>query len=310
MLEDDATDLPKACEALVDKILQRAGLFGDASTSSCTQNPKTKRVLLDLGYGCGEQTLYLTRMAALRASSRATKTLLFQQYIGITLDRTQYEFAKSRMKTSKYIEPTQTRLQSPKAPQLFCGDAGRPSSWPQDLQQAVSLAFATERPQGSLSPIETERYVLALDSAYHFQPSRREILSYSHCVLRAHFIAFDIFLAPPSSSLRSVFNGLLLRLLTPALSAPFSNFMTMSAYKRELQEAGYAVENITIEDITEDVFPGLARFLERRDQELAEFGLAGFSKWRMSGWIFKWLSFGDALRAGIVIAKWKDNASG
>ncbi|KAI1913327.1 hypothetical protein LOZ61_002863 [Ophidiomyces ophidiicola] len=272
-------------------------------------NSKTKRVLLDLGYGCGEQTLYLTRMAALRASSRETKTLLFQHYIGITLDRTQYEFAKSRLKTSEYIEPTQTKLQSPKAPQLFCGDAGRPSSWPQELQQAVSLAFATERSQGSLSPIDTERYVLALDSAYHFQPSRREILNYSHCVLQAHFIAFDIFLAPPSCSLRSVFNGVLLRLLTPALSAPFSNFMTMSAYKRELQEAGYAVENITIEDITEDVFPGLAGFLERRDQELAEFGLAGFSKWRMSGWIFKWLSFGDALKAGIVIAKWKGNAS-
>ncbi|WEW58035.1 hypothetical protein PRK78_003502 [Emydomyces testavorans] len=241
---------------------------------------------------------------------------IFQHYVGITLDRTQYEFATSRVISSGQdngerkdfsAQSAKPRPHTSETIQLFCGDAANPSSWPKELQQAVSIAFSQEKSQYSSHAPEPERYVLALDSAYHFQPSRRPIFKYTHSVLHAHFLAFDIFLAPASSSrLRSFVNNFALRVLTPSLSAPFSNFVPPSAYKTQLRDAGYAEEDIAIEDITDDVFPGLARFLERRDQQLAALGLSGFLKWRISGWLFRWLSAGDILRAGIVVAKWKE----
>ncbi|KMU72767.1 hypothetical protein CISG_03201 [Coccidioides immitis RMSCC 3703] len=285
----DATELPEACEALVERILQSAGLV-----NQMRENYELPGRTVDTK---GD------RQENMPAS-------LFQRYVGITLDKTQYEFANSRVTASRHHDgengrrSNQTRPHGPETVQLFCGDAANPSSWSSELRQAIDIAFAQEKEQHGNHPINTERYVLALDTAYHFRPSRRDIFRYTHSVLHAHFLAFDIFLAAPSSRLRSVLNNLLLRLLTPSLSAPFSNFVTPTTYKSQLRDAGYAEENIMIEDITEHVFPGLADFLERKDQQLISFGLSGFSKWRISGWLFRWLSSGGILRAGIVVAKW------
>ncbi|QVM07381.1 hypothetical protein D8B26_002081 [Coccidioides posadasii str. Silveira] len=316
----DATELPEACEALVERILQSAGLLNQMRENYELPGRKNsglvKRVLLDLGFGCGEQTLYLmnrTFTGTVDTKGDRQENMpasLFQRYVGITLDKTQYEFANSRVTASRHHDgengrcSNQTRPHGPETVQLFCGDAANPSSWSSELRQAIDIAFAQEKEQHGNHPINTERYVLALDTAYHFRPSRRDIFRYTHSVLHAHFLAFDIFLAAPSSRLRSVLNNLLLRLLTPSLSAPFSNFVTPTTYKSQLRDAGYAEENIMIEDITEHVFPGLADFLERKDQQLISFGLSGFSKWRISGWLFRWLSSGGILRAGIVVAKW------
>lgn len=275
--------------------------------------------MLDLGFGCGEQSLYLMNREdtnlpkAENAPRNGVSTPLFQHYIGITLDRVQYEFANSRLPEVFARNGRAENQISFKAPssgaqtvQMFCGDAANPASWPTELQEAISEAFTQEINGGDYHrALETERYVLALDSAYHFQPSRQNIMRYSHSILRANFLAFDIFLAPASSGFRSIFNALFLRFLTPALSAPFSNFVSPSAYITQLKEAGYVEEDITIEDITADVFPGLAAFLGRRDQQLAALGLTGFLKWRISGWLFGWLSTGDVLRAGIVVARRK-----
>lgn len=225
---------------------------------------------------------------------------LFDRYIGITIDKMQYDFAKRRIDAAK--RETQTKTVT----DVFCADAADPSSWPSELQDAISSTFLAEEGR-TATENRTERYVLALDTLYHFRPSRREIFKYSHSTLQANFLAFDMFLAPPppKRTLKTILNSLFLRILTPGLSAPFSNFVTFDTYNLQLQEAGYAAEDITIEDITDDVFPGLATFLETRYQELAALGLTGFSKWRISGWLFRWLAAGDVLRAGIVVARRK-----
>ncbi|KAL1956525.1 hypothetical protein VTO42DRAFT_7088 [Malbranchea cinnamomea] len=301
----NASHLPQACEALVEKILQNAGLATSTQESSgqdigTPSQGKKRRVLLDLGFGCGEQTLYLMRRKE-EGDDGEENAPLFERYVGITLDKTQYAFAKVRIDAAKGKNAHTTARTD-----IFCADAAKPSSWPLELQEAVDSAFRTSQ-DGEAADRETERYVLALDTLYHFRPSRREIFRYSHSALRANFLAFDIFLAPPPASrtLKSILDSLFLRLLTPALSAPFSNFVTQEAYKAQLKAAGYAEEDITIDDITDDVFPGLATFLETRQRDLTALGLSGFSKWRISGWLFRWLAAGDVLRAGVVVARWR-----
>ena len=268
----------------MEKVLQNAGL----GETGGPKGSRKKRVLLDLGFGCGQQTLYLM--------NRDEESQLFDRYIGITIDKTQYDFARSRVDAVKARKQTTTTTNT----EIFCADAADPGSWPRDLENVMSSTFQTDG---------TERYVLALDTLYHFRPSRRNIFKYAHSTLHANFFAFDIFRAPPpaKSTLKSTFNSLFLRILTPGLAAPFSNFVTPEAYKAQLQDAGYEEQDISIEDITSDVFPGLATFLETRQRELAALGLGGFSKWRVSGWLFRWLAGGDVLRAGVIFAKWRRN---
>jgi poly(rC)-binding protein 2/3/4 len=280
------------------KTASPGGHGGPAGERTKTDLKRTRRVLLDLGFGCGDQTLYLMQK---QDESGGTATPLFSRYIGITIDKTQFDFAKARIDAAKSSD-SHTRAEDEDTT-VFCADAADPSSWPTDLRQSICAAFTEDR-------VQCERYVLALDTLYHFRPSRCKIFQHSHSSLRAHFLAYDLFLATPSShTLKTTLNTLLTRILAPALSAPYSNLLTPAAYRTQLREAGYADEDISIEDITEDVFPGLAGFLENRQREIKALGLSGFTKWRISGWLFRWLAGGDVLRAGIVVAKWRPNQS-
>ncbi|PGH29188.1 hypothetical protein GX50_08074 [[Emmonsia] crescens] len=391
----NTTSFPAACRALLDKILHTAGLDVDSTdiaidiscpvaSASATgvdypsvthswptdrpqrgkgNNDKTtaihgkKRVILDVGFGCGEQTLYLMRKKVAAGKvvgggeadgadgrddddydknddaeniSNNNKTLagsdvgdspesspLFQHYIGITIEKMQCGFAQSRVaeaarncngSTGK-LEPLKKGDKRKKQSidgvvELFCADAAKPYGWSEEIQRSISTAFGKGK-------YAEERYVLGLDTLYHFSPSRKELFEYSHSTLQATLLAFDLFLPPKSrsslvlDSVKRSLNTLALRCLTPALSAPFSNFVTIAEYKNLLEKAGYGLEDITIEDITDDVFPGLAKFFEKRIQEMSALGLKGFTKWRISGWLFRWLAGGQVLRAGVVVARWK-----
>ncbi|KAK2750573.1 hypothetical protein FQN57_002644 [Myotisia sp. PD_48] len=309
---DGVNDLVTACEALLERILDSAGIDvqnGKDKEDSRVRKTKSRRVLLDLGFGCGEQTIYMM-------VKNASKNW-FDEYIGITLDKIQCDYARKRINQNRkeQLHPKQDGCGSENENKsnnihLFCADGARPQTWPQDLNDTISSKYigCTDDDDGK-EPYDTDRYVLGLDSFYHFHPSRKEIFKYTYSTLHAHILAFDIFLAPPShqssSFPRNLMNRLFLRILTPALGAPFSNFITPDGYKAQLEEVGYAAENISIEDITDHVFAGLAHYLETRHQELTALGLSGFAKWQVAGWLFKWLSKGDILRAGIVVAKSK-----
>ncbi|EEH38177.2 hypothetical protein PAAG_01098 [Paracoccidioides lutzii Pb01] len=376
----NTTEFPRACEALLDKILRTAGLDVQANTSDdididyliIAEKPqerqggrkdgkdgdgaptrKRRRVILDVGFGCGEQTLYLMKKREAGVSDRddddvakglssttqgrledpdcQASSPLFHHYIGMTIEKMQYEFAKSRVaeagrkcnaatEENELVENGVNRGKglSGGTVELFCGHAAKPSDWPEDIQRSISNAFrhtkhreGMEKKEIFRKETDEERYVLGLDTLYHFSPSRNELFKYSHSTLRASLLAFDLFLPPkPQSSsflmtAKRMIDSLALRCLTPALSAPFSNFVTPAEYKTLLAKAGYAPEDIRFEDITDDVFPGLAAFFEQRTRELRALGLQGFTKWRISGWLFRWLAGGDVLRAGIIVAKWQ-----
>ncbi|EFQ99095.1 hypothetical protein MGYG_02109 [Nannizzia gypsea CBS 118893] len=289
--------LPEACKALLEKVLEAAGLdikskegeeriLGDSNT-------KRRRVLLDLGFGCGEQTMHLMMNPA-RSSSP-----IFDEYIGITLDKVQHGFAQSRLQQKVMQKKQQESSTEIPNIALFCADGAQPSTWSEELKQTVFNAFSRDDYNDDM-----ERYVMGLDTLYHFHPSRREIFEHTHSTLHANLLAFDLFLAPPNSSgLKRTINTLFLRLLTPALGAPFGNFVSSAAYRNMLEKAGYKTENIIIQDITDHVFTGLATFLEKRCQDMAKMGLGGYTKWQVAGWLFRWLSNGGILRAGIIVAK-------
>ncbi|OJD21954.1 hypothetical protein ACJ73_06704 [Blastomyces percursus] len=408
----NTNSFPGACRELLDRVLQTAGLDdGDSTrvganddtivasatgvdclartnsrsthtslrregnTDKKTAKSGVRRVILDVGFGCGEQTLYLARKkVAVRqahgCSGEAARlispddngekedretilrdkntragsavhpppetTPLFHHYIGITLEKTQCAFAQSRVveaarncntSVDKDSGSSQDWGETRKQPiggviELFCGDAAKPHAWSEEIQRSISTAFrkgeyAEEGVKDDVgkNPAE-ERYVLGLDTLYHFSPSRQELFEFSYSTLQATILAFDLFLPPKSHSsspldtIKRSLNTFALRCLTPALSAPYSNFVTIVEYKCLLEKAGYGPEDITIEDITEDVFPGLAQFFGERIQEMSALGLKGFTKWRVSEWLFRWLASGQVLRAGIVVAKWKGSPLG
>ncbi|EFE39027.1 conserved hypothetical protein [Trichophyton verrucosum HKI 0517] len=294
--DNGSVQLPEACEALLDKVLRTAGLDikskEGGETAREESNNAKKRVLLDLGFGCGEQTIHLMR-------NPVRLSPIFDEYIGITLDKVQHGFAQKRLQQKILHENQQEISTRPSKISLFCADAAQPSSWPDEVKKTLYDAFSINDSNNNM-----ERYVMGLDTLYHFHPSRREIFKYSHSILRANLLAFDLFLAPSDpSSLKQIFNTLFLRLLTPALGAPFGNFVSPEAYTTMLEEAGYKTENIVIEDITDHVFVGLAGFLKKRCLDMAIMGLGGYIKWQVAGWLFRWLSSGGILRAGVVIAK-------
>ncbi|EGD93524.1 hypothetical protein TESG_01069 [Trichophyton tonsurans CBS 112818] len=295
--DNGSVQLPEACQALLEKVLRTAGLDVNSKerdeTAGGESNTTKKRVLLDLGFGCGEQTIHLMR-------NPARPSPIFDEYIGITLDKVQHGFAQKRLQQRIMHDNKQGTSTRPSKISLFCADAAQPSTWPDEVKKTLYDAFSINNDSNS----NMERYVMGLDTLYHFHPSRREIFEYSHSVLRANLLAFDLFLAPSNpSSVTRIFNVLFLRLLTPALGAPFGNFVSPETYTTMLEEAGYKTENIVIEDITDHVFVGLAGFLDKRCRDMAIMGLGGYTKWQVAGWLFRWLSSGGVLRAGVVIAK-------
>lgn len=63
----------------------------------------------------------------------------------------------------------------------------------------------------------------------------------------------------PDKALNAL-DKLLLRIITYMACVPFSNLMTETAYVAQLADIGYS--SIEIEDISAEVFPGLARYID------------------------------------------------
>jgi hypothetical protein len=78
-----------------------------------------------------------------------------------------------------------------------------------------------------------------------------------------------------------------MRIICILTSSPYSNFKTSEQYRVDLLRAG--LTEISIEDISVDVFPGLQEFLHRHRVHMGRFGIE--SKWvgyqvfaRVLGW--------------------------
>ncbi|KAL6708964.1 hypothetical protein ACN47E_002091 [Coniothyrium glycines] len=282
----DETTLSEACRDLLKAVLGEADLIARQHGQDEVRDTGRKIFLLDIGFGCGEQTKYLTSAEPVSPRDeiwwdKNGQSVLFDRYVGITKDRVQAQYA------SDNIAPLKQR-NSGSTINLFCADASQPSSWPSELH--TTLDSAVEK-----CP---ERWCLALDTAYHFSPSRWPIIKYASSHLRASFMAFDLCISPTATLTQK----LILRLLTALMGAPWANFVTIDEYRRELIMAGYSEDAIKIIDISEHVFTPLARYVSAQEKKLGMLGLQ-LGGLAVAGTMFRWWGKCGVVQGVIVVAK-------
>ncbi|KAF2471794.1 uncharacterized protein BDR25DRAFT_367653 [Lindgomyces ingoldianus] len=276
--------LPAASIALLEEVFKTAGF---PLLQEVAHQRMPTRILIDLGFGCGDQTLYLmddfpVQHPDKRPQNQRLYVPHFESYIGITVDSKQFQFAEQRIKK---FRPS-AKVDGKQKVRLLCADAAKPHQWDDGLVKEVCwVAGQADEP-----------CVLALDTLYHFSPSRWPIIDYASNCLHATFMAFDICLA----SRVSFPNKILLRIITSLMGAPWANFVTAEEYRVKLEKVGY--KDITIRDISDYVFEPLACFLEDQDRRLRVIGF-DLGAFHVAKWMFKWWGTTRVVRGVIVVAK-------
>lgn len=143
------------------------------------------------------------------------------------------------------------------------------------LHQCDAVCSVDSNVEHPLSPSASDEFttILALDCAYHFH-TRFDFLrqSYPRLAPGGRIALADIcFSSSPNRFLSSLFPTI--RIM------PRENMITKEQYIRDLQEIGFV--DISVEDITDWVFPGFQSFLGKQGGEWKWFG-------RMVGWLERW----------------------
>ena len=267
-------------------MLRSAQILQD-KVSGSNKNVVNTLSIIDLGFGCGDQCLYIKDVLEnqrLRKRDNQWSRLL-KAYVGITLDSPQFFIAQERLD----LKQSNTNAVF----EIYCSDAGKPESWNLEIRNAVSLACQTNDEKG-----DHENWLLGLDSLIHFQPSRWPVIEYANRKLDASLMAYDLCIAENLS----VGQRIILRLMAFFGQSPFANWVTMQEYRERLVVAGYAQEKIEIRDISEHVFGPLAGFLRKRDLELEQYGLS-IGRFRYATKMFAFLSRTGMVRGCIIIAR-------
>ncbi|KAF4805998.1 hypothetical protein CGCSCA5_v014825 [Colletotrichum siamense] len=271
-------DFEMACQSLLHQVLLASGLLNKDDTSSTL-------AILDLGIGCGDQSLELARLIHESAWNEYI-------YVGLTLNETQFRLA-AQQPYAKFQKPNSP----PKSIQVFQADAARPDKWSLDIKAAIETL--RDNKYG-----DCERWVLGLDSLYHFYPSRVPILTFAARDLDASFMAFDLTLNRNASFL----SRLWVKLISIAMKCPIGTFMTEAEYRTQLVEAGYDEREIRMQDVTGHVFSGLVNHISRQEAILKPYGIS-LAKYKVAGKLFGWLERSQALKATIVVALRKSKTS-
>ena len=284
------SDFPSACRALLEEVLRIAGITDAEQSSAAPAQDRRKVKFIDVGFGCGDQSIYLAQMDCVSS------------YVGITIEKKQFRFAQQRLSTLGILGRTSppTPKQPIKSVEIFCADAAVPQSWNEELKHASSKHFNSIAGDSNI-----ETWLLALDVLYHFSPSRQPIFNYAFHQLHASIMAYDLLLpdaAGPSSRPLSPLERLLLFAISFLTFTPYSNFLTPEQYRAQLVSAGYASDEVVIHDISKHVFAPLVAFLEERDTQLRMMG-KGIGVFHMAKWIFGWWARSGVLRGCIVIAR-------
>jgi hypothetical protein len=288
--------LAEACRDLLKAVLAEAGFSSETERAEIAKGTRRPKLLVDLGFGCGDQTIYLMAKEPVRPCDREwwderVHCIQFDHYIGITKDRSQARYASERVNeleaSGKVVGHSKTEEENPRV-SLYCDDAANPASW-----SAEVLGNFEESPIDS-----SERWVLALDTAYHFSPSRWPLVKHAHTQLHASFMAFDLCLSPTASRTQK----LVLRVLTTLMGAPWTNFTTPDDYRRQLVDAGYSNDAIKVVDVSERVFAPLAQYLNEQDTRLKTLGL-GIGSFSVAKALFGWWGRSGVVRGVIVVAR-------
>ncbi|KAJ4984179.1 hypothetical protein SVAN01_10350 [Stagonosporopsis vannaccii] len=267
--------LAEACRDLLNLVLAETGISNNEAAHR-------SRCLIDVGFGCGEQTIHLMSEGPVRPSDRLwwdeeQHRVFFDQYVGMTQDSSQCQYAQGRVEE---LDKDNIRL--------FCADASKPHMWSEQLRTAVQRAHASSQ----------ETWLLALDTAYHFSPSRWVLIKYMCKTFGASFMAFDLCLSPHATFTQTVS----LRVLTTLMGAPWVNFITPQEYRRKLVGAGYADDDIKMVDVSDHVFAPLAQYMENQDRRLKMLGF-GLKSFQVARWLFEWWGRTGVVRGIVVIAK-------
>jgi hypothetical protein len=278
-------------------VLQTAGLLNeDGEPTSFDGSHKLK--LVDVGFGCGDQTLYLTKSLCRLDAETKNYRALFDSYIGITLVRSQADFAQQRL--SAYVPSEEQAKTGTPELHIFCANAADPTTWSPELLKAVRDELTFPLLPHNEQTTTTHTWLLALDTLYHFRPSRQPLFNLASQNLHASIMAFDLLLSDSASWI----DRLLLRIICIFASIPFSNFVTRIEYEKMLVDSGYLREDVEIRDISEHVFSGIASYIQRREKELRLFGLS-LGKFKVVGKLFGWWAKSGVVIGVIVVVRGK-----
>lgn len=100
----------------------------------------------------------------------------------------------------------------------------------------------------------------------------------------------------------SPISSVLMRIICFFANVPFDNLVNQAEYEQTFREIGFT--QLEVEDVTQDVFPGLAEYIESRDKDpvlRAALDPAKLQQYRMFAKVLKWWS-GGRLRFVLVKA--------
>jgi len=255
--------------------------------SGSNKNVVNTLSIIDLGFGCGDQCLYIKDVLDKQGQRERYHqwSWVLKAYVGITLESHHFCIAQERLGLKQSNTNTVFKI--------YCADAGTPASWTSEIRNSVSLACQTNDENG-----DHENWLLGLDTLYHFQPSRWPVIEYANRKLGASLMAFDLCIAENLS----VRQRIILRLMTFFGQSPFANWVTIQEYRERLVVAGYARERIEIRDISEHVFGPLAGFLREKEVELEQYGLS-IGRFRYTAKMFAWWGRTGMVRGCIIVAR-------
>ncbi|OBT52796.1 hypothetical protein VE04_06550 [Pseudogymnoascus sp. 24MN13] len=279
-------DFPTACRTLLEEVLKSAQILQEGVSSS-NKNIGNTLSIIDLGFGCGDQSVYIKNALDNQRQGKSDDQWKrnLKAYVGLTLESAHFSIAQERLGLQQ--PNTNTEFQ------IYCADAGRPMSWTSEIKKSVSLATQANNEKGN-----HENWLLGLDTLIHFQPSRWPVIEYANRELDASLMAYDLCIADNLS----VKQRLVLRFMASFGQSPFANFVTIEEYRERLVIAGYAREKIEIRDISEHVFIPLAGFLRRKEVELQQYGMS-IGRFRHAAKMFAWWGRSGVIRGCIIVAK-------
>ncbi|KAF9887989.1 hypothetical protein FE257_009378 [Aspergillus nanangensis] len=309
-------NLPEACEALLDQILIAANLVSEDKAPMKGDNnlrpePATQGQiglkLVDVGIGCGDQTLYLMRQLSKKPQPSTTTTSAttkdsnhretrcwLDSYVGMTIAQSQANLVQERL-AAKAADGNSASLSSEKPKmKIFAADAANPPSWSPEIKNAIFGDPETR----SKDSCDTETWLLALDTLYHFKPSRKPLFKCAYGDMEASLMGFDLVLSDSAS----LWNKLILRLICAFSGMPYSNFVTKDGYQDMLIRAGYERQMIEMHDVSEHVFSGLAKYLVNKDLELKRYGMT-IGKFKGAAKVFSWWATSGLVRGVVFVAR-------